>query len=99
MCGTLVREVPVLGVGDCPGTRADAGVTPGSLRTRLSPAGDEHRVLALATPLRDALRVTQPCPTPTRGWGCGKPPPPAAEELKRQGWESVRSAAVRYGAR
>lgn len=39
----------------------------------------------------------QPCPTPTpRAGAVGNLHP---QQLKRQGWERVRSAAVRYGAR
>lgn len=77
----------------CPVPCADAVVT--AAPTRLHHGrGQASHPGADTTP-----SVSQPCPAPKRGRGCGKPLPQHPRKLKRQGWERLRSAAVRYGAR
>lgn len=47
---------------------------------------DQHCTVSISAgtqvTLRDTHGATQPCLMPTPGWGCGKPPPPAAKEAE-----------------
>lgn len=86
-----------------PNVRADAGLTPNSCRTRaelVCTTGDnKHRVLVPRALLWCHPLCHPALPDTHAGLGLRETSPPAAGELKRRGWESVRSAAVRYGAR